>query len=413
VLFTALLHTRRMKRLTVSERMSEEAENRGASLRKRVSLILLLTSTVFFIAEIIMPVKARYVAGFPALLFFIFFAYTVTPHLVTLLSRVFIKTTESRKKIPAIAITAFKNTNVSYPLKHTARLITVLITLLCTAFTCLGTIDKQSDIMQSVIDCDYVSLGANDRTDEILGELDEVEDTFRVTFSKKLITEEGTGLLSISLSEDALCMINEEIAPKKVPKNDEIVISSGIAILSGKGVGDSITFSHETNSYTFKIVEIIPSSANIAFLDAEYIGEENELLCIKSSIEKKSEEYRRICNILEVRGAALVERETVVAPITRRIISYSELLFFVITVALFTTLLGIANVLFSAYVTRKQERAVYYTAGMTKTQIKMTALAEIITVLFISLILVPIFSFISVMMLDISINSFGVDMIHF
>lgn len=413
VLITAVIHTTRTKMLTVSERMSEEAENRGGMLQKKVSLILLLTALILFIAEIILPVKARYIIGFPALLFFIFFTYTLTPHLVTLISCIFIKITERQKKIPAIAITAFKNTYVSYPLKHTARLITVLVTLICTAFTCLGTINKQADFVNSVVDCEYVSIGANEKTDEILGALDEVEDTFRITFSKNLISEAGTGILGISIAEDALDMVNKEIAPKKAPKNDEIVVSSGISILSGKGVGDSITFSHETNDYTFKIIEIIPSNANIAFLDAEYIGEENELLCIKSSVNKKSEDYQKICNILEVRGAALVDFSTVITPITERIISHSELLFFVIIVALFTTLIGIANVLFSAYVTRKHERAVYYTAGMTKTQIKMTALAEIITVLFISMMLIPIFSFISVMMLDVSINSFGVDMIYF
>ena len=120
--------------------------------------------------------------------------------------------------------------------------------------------------------------------------------------------------------------------------------------------------------------------------------------------------HQDILNILEVRGAILLEMGEVLDPITTRIIAYGDLLFYVIMIALFTTVLGIINVLFSAYVARKKERAVYYTTGMTKFHIRITGFLEILTVIFTSALLIPIFSTGMLYLIDISVNSFGVDL---
>lgn len=412
ILITAFLHTKKTHKMSISERISGQFENKIGESTLKIPIVFLILFVLMLLITFLFPVKLRYLCGFLSITVFICFIYTFMPHFAQGISTLFSRVVEKFKRVPPKAFMALKNAKVSYPLKHTARLVTILATLICTVFTCLGAITTQTEIIESIIDCNYISLGANEKTDEIIEKLDGVEDTFRISLSKKLVTEQGTGIIGISVADGAIEYINPKIAPKKIPTGDEIVITSGLAILGEKEVGDRITITHETNTYDFKVIEILPSSANLVFFDAAHIAEDNELLCIKTNAEKNSEGYKNISNALEVRGSAIVERDEILLPVTSRLISYNTLLSYVISIAIFTTLLGIVNVLFSSYTVRKQERAVYYTVGMTKRDIRLVGFLEVLTVILTALVLVPLFSFVISATLDIAINSFGVDLLY-
>lgn len=412
ILLTAMLHAKKTVKMSVSERISGQFENKIGSSKPKTPIIFLMLFAVTFVPSFFVTAKYRYFFGFIYLAALVGFIYSFMPYFAEWLSRLLIGLAGKMRQAQPKTFLALKNTKVSYPLKHTARLVTILTTLICTVFTCLGVLRSQTGILESVVDCKYVSLGANEKTDKIVEELDEVDDTFRIFITKSLLTEQGTGLLGISVSEKALRYINPEIAPSKMPMGNEIAITSGIAILGDTEVGDYITLCHETNNYSFKVIEILPSSSNLVFLDSTHIGEENDILCIKTSAEKNSEQFRSICNTVEVRGAAIVERDTLLLPLTARLLSYSTLLFYAISIAIFTTLLGIINVLFSSYIVRKQEREIYYTVGMTKREIRVVGFLEILTVIFTALLLVPLFSFTMSVALDVSLNSFGIDLLY-
>ena len=182
--------------------------------------------------------------------------------------------------------------------------------------------------------------------------------------------------------------------------------------LKNKNVGDTISFKHESNVYTFTITEIMKSNTSIIYFDAKAFGISNDFLCINTDAQRNTEEYRDIANALETRGASIVDFEIILEPINKRLISYAELLTYVLMIALFTTVFGIINVLVSSFVARKQERAVYYTVGMSKSDIRKTGLIEILYLLFISLILTPLFTLLPFLVLDAGINSFGIDLFY-
>ena len=412
IIMTSFLHTRKTKKMSVSERISGQFENKIGSSGIKAPVIFLILFVIALIPAFFISAKYRYVFGFLSLPLLIGFVYTFMPHFVGWVSRAFICLAEKRKNIPPKTLLAIKNTSVSYPQKHTARLITVLVTLICAVFTCLGAITKQTDTLLNLVDCEYISLGANEKTDAIIENLDEVEDTFRLSLITQLVGDQGTGILGISASEEALDFLNSEASPKKIPIGDEIVITSGLAILGNTEIGDYINLRHETNSYSFKVIEILPSSANLVFLDAAHISEENELLCIKTGAVQNSEEYKNLSNALEVRGSSIVDKDEILMPLTNRLLSYSTLLFYVINIAALATLLGIINVLFSSHIVRSRERAVYYTVGMTRKDIRLVGFLEILTVIFTALILVPLFSYTMALTLDVSLNSFGVDLLY-
>ena len=413
MLLAAYIHTLKAKKLSISERLMENSENKSAVFGYRSTLVIFLIFLAFALPTFFTTPKFRYIFAIPALIFFLTFIFSFVPRFVHLLSVLFIKILEKREYVPPKSILTFKNLIASYPLKHAARLITILLTIISAITICVNSVTTEMTNISKIIDCRYVSIGANERTDDILEDLDMVDDTFRLNFVNQMLTLENTGVLGVSISDDAIEYINSDLAPQKAPKNNEVIITSGIAKLENKNIGDSISFVYQAKTYTFIITEVIKSTSNIIFLDSSYIGENNQLLCIKSGIDKNSEEYQKIANILETRGAALMELDVALDPINKRVLYYSELLMYVVGIAFFTTALGIINVLVSSYIARKREREVYFTVGMSKSQIRTTQLIEMLHLAFISLVLLPLFTFLALSIIENGIISFGVDLFYF
>ena len=412
VLLTAFIHTKRAKRLSISERLADNAENKSPDFSPKPALIFLIVFTVLAITTFLIPVKYKYMFSLPAFASFLAFVFLFMPCFADWVSKLLIKIIERRKYASSKLLLALKNFTVSYPLKHATRIITLLVSLIATVFLCLGAIKGELNEIAGLFNCKYVSIGANERTDDMLEEVDSVDATYRFNFLNQLMSEQNTVVLGFSLSDNAIDYLHPSLKPKALPKGNEIVISSSIALLENKNVGDTISFKHESNVYTFTITEIMKSNTSIIYFDAKAFGISNDFLCINTDAQRNTEEYRDIANALETRGASIVDFEIILEPINKRLISYAELLTYVLMIALFTTVFGIINVLVSSFVARKQERAVYYTVGMSKSDIRKTGLIEILYLLFISLILTPLFTLLPFLVLDAGINSFGIDLFY-
>lgn len=410
ILLTARIHTSNASSLTVSERMSREF-NTGISVLSPKSLCALfgLVAALIATSYLIAP-RYRFYSAVASILLIIVFIYFLSPYITEALSRTLTGLAKRLSKVPPKTVLALENIRNTHSLKHAVRLITVLLTLLFTIIPCLLVASTQSEIIETAIDCDYVSLAADKRAREVLSELEEVDSAFRIALIKGAVTDEGTAVLSISVADGALDAIHPKLAPKKLPQKDEIAISSGISIVSGKGVGDKITMIYETNSYDFVITEVINTSTNIVFLDVGYFGEDHDLLCIKAKENLSNEEYAKISGTLEIRGAAIVHKDKVFLPLTERILSFAGLILFVVILSIFSTVFGIINVFVTSHVYRKSEKNIYYTLGMTKRQILAYEFIEVLTILLFSALMIPVFSVITSHLLDISVNSFGVDM---
>ena len=411
VLAVAFISAEKNGRLTISERLERVDERAKKRNSCKLFFAFLSFSAPFFLIGIFMPIRLRFPFGLVSVLMLVGFIFTFVPYFTSILFGFTARLIEKRRRPYAPLLVAHKNMTLSYPLKHTTRLITILLTLVSTAFFCINSLTGGVEEIGKMVSAEYISLGADERSEEIARETDGVNETFRIFVSKSITTEHGSGLMSISASENALSSINESFRPQRLPENDEIILSSGLSILTGKDVGDSITLKYQGKSHEFNIIEVIPLGANIVFLDAEKLGEENELLCIDADFTKDSESFAALCEIMNLRGAYITRTDEVISPMLKEILSFADMAKYVLYIALVTTFIGIVNVLFSDYVTRKREKEVYYTVGMTKWQIRKVGLLEILSAFAVAIILVPVFTLILSFMIDFSVVSFGVDLI--
>lgn len=411
LLMTEYIRNRRTKKLTVSELMSDQNRSKIGLPSVKNALVFAALCVTFVIVTFLVPVTHRYISGLAAIISFITFIYLFTPCIIRIISNVLVLIIEKTGKIPAKVLLALKNISASYPLMHAARLVSVLLTILFAVLTCLRSMNEQMTMVESMIDCEYIIQSANEDTDMLVKDMDGVDDAFRFGIINNVVTEENTGMVTISATEDALEHIHPDIAPKRVPVNDEIVISSGIATLCKKDVGEQLVLKYETKEYSFRIIEVIDAVANLAFIDGEYMGIKNELLCVRSDISMNSEAFGNIANVLEARGAGIVKSDDVLGFITIRLHSYYELLTYIVAIAAITTLLGICNVLLSSHLSRTRERDIYYMVGMTKKDIAFSCIIEIALVFVTAIILVPIFGALVNRLMDISLISFGIDLL--
>lgn len=315
------------------------------------------------------------------------------------------------KKPMAKLTLAFKNLYFSYPLMHATRLVSLLIMIITSMLLCMNTLNNQVAVIDRLLECDYIALAADNKTSKAIEASEVVDSAYYIHITKELMTEKNTGLLGLSVSDSALEYVNPKIAPATNPHENEIAVSSGVAQLCSKKVGDAIQLSYATKYYSFKIVDIIDTSANVVFFDSDYIGLKKDLLYIQTTTDKNSEEFQAFVDVAESRGASLVSSSFVFKDLTSRLHTYSDIVDITIVVAVITTILGVINLIIFSLTTRKREREIYYSIGMTKKEIIKTTVVEIsICVIFATLfaaILLPLLLW----LLDSLIITWGVDFI--
>jgi len=411
VITVAFVNSKKEGKLTVSERLTKTGERRTKAHSCKLFLTFLSLSAIFLIVALLVPVKIRFPFGTLSALLLVGFVFTFTPYLAEILSRGASALLNKKRNPPPLLLTSVHNMTASYPIKHTARLITILLTLLSTAFFCINALTGELEHIENLVDSEYIVLGADERSDEIAAECEGVNACYRIFVTQDASNEENSGFMSISVSEGSLNCINKKFRPQRLPVNNEVVLSSGLALMNEKKIGDEITLKYQGNSYVFKVIDIVPTGANLTFIDSKYIGEENDFLCIDADFDENSDAFVAISEIMNLRGAYLANRNEIFSPMLKGILSFANMAKYVFYIALFTTLIGIVNVLFSDYITRKREKEVYYTVGMTKKQMLAVRIYEILSTVTIAALLAPIFTLALSFLIDFSLISFGVDLI--
>ena len=411
ILVTELIRGLTESRQSVSELLEPGASQRGKAGKVKFIIVLGCVSVLILILTLLLPVEKRLISSLLALVLFSAFAYVLLPFIIKAISLAVANLLTKLKKIPSLLLIALKNLKESYPLIQTTRLIVIFASVSMMVLVCLGAMDNEVRLVESIADCDYISYGTNDSTDMIIEELDAVESSFRISFFKDLITEKNTGVLTISASKDALPYINQKLRPKKLPEGNEIVISKGVAMLYSSGVGDEILMNNNGITYSFKIIEIIPAHANFAIVDAEYLGGSNDFLCIRAKEQISDTEYTELANAMEIQGASINDPIVVFSSLISRINSYITVMRYVMMLSMITTSLGIVNLIISSHISRRRDRHLYYVAGMTKTSVTLLEITEFAVIILLSLLLVPILGGSMTWIFDLASNALGLDLL--
>jgi ABC-type lipoprotein release transport system permease subunit len=262
------------------------------------------------------------------------------------------------------------------------------------------------------MDFDYVAIGADEQSEKMIEALGTTEDVFRMTLLKETTNDANSVAMGISIDEDGFKYLNKDIMPTRLPKNEEVILSSGLANLLDAEVGEYVNIGYETTQYSLKVIEVVEATANILYVDATHFGLSNDMLCIKSDCEVDSDGFNAMRNLAEARGVDIRTRYELLSVITKTIKLYSTLLKYIVAIAILTSFIGVANTLITGYTESSNDRAIYYSLGMTKRDVRLTETVKILTpIILATLLSIPI-SYGMLRIIDIAIASFGIDMLH-
>ena len=397
------------KGLSVLDLLSDTGLTDEKKIPGKLPLVLLSALVIGFITIIILPTRLKFVPSIISCALFLALMYFGLPFVLKLISLVTVRLLFGASRIPTSFALACKGLYFSYPIMHTARLVTLLTTIVLSIVICINTLTAQIDTIEQLVECDYIAVATDKDTEGLLENIEGV-DAFYVSFNQDLMTEADTGLLALSVSDEGFEHINQSLRPTKNPRGNEIAVSVGVADLCDKKIGDSISLTYETGTYTFTIVNIINTPANFVCFDAEYLGLRNDLLCI-STATADNEIFNDIANLVESRGASVVTSSEIFSKLTKRLHSYAEIIDISVIIAIITSVFGIANVLLSSLTSRKREREILYAVGMTERTIVKTALIEILVCTAAATVLAFALLPIMIWLFDCSVGAWGIDLI--
>lgn len=413
MMLSAFIHLRKEKQKTSYEiimRSEAEDERGGVSGFWIFAFALLFLLLVY---TLLLPVEKRLIPALVSMVLAIFCVFAVAPAVFRGVSAALSSAMRLRQSAPPIRQMTYKNIRASYPVLRIARLLSLILVIVFVILFSVFSANSQIDMFENIARCDYVALGADEGCDELLRAERGVLDTYRINLLDDVKTERGSAVICISADERAMPYIDERAKPSKLPKGDEATISVGLSKLCGAEIGDRINLDVGGESCSFTVVEIIKMQSAFAFIDANYVGRDNDKLAIVSSGEYGDEQNLSVLSsILAPRGAGVVRFHDMTkkyGEFTRTIVNY---LFIVAQISIITALVGVLNLILSGHNSRKREFDVLYLAGFTKRRILLLEINEIFTILVISVLLALPLGLAVLEILDNALNAFGADFLH-
>ncbi len=410
-LFT-FLRIRRTGNHSVSELLLESQNERKSKKNRKALLLLALLFAALLTLTVFTPAHRRHITSIVLIGAGIALLFAFAPFFIDFLSTLLHKFLAKRKHVPPCLYTAVGNLHASYPLQHVFRILTLSLAMLIPITLCVNAIEDEHTKVESIVDCDYVALGADAKTEALLQEDPAIAACYRFAFDDHLSTVYGTNLRTVSADADALPYLNPAYAPKRLPNAGETVLSGGVAALYGAEVGDRVDFVFDTHTYTFTVIEIIDVFTHVVYVDAPSLGIPHPMLCIKTQDAESEDQdslFADISNRLELRGALLCHREDALAFALKRMSVFHALISITTLTAALATVVGILNLLFAQYRARANDLRACRCAGMTRADIRRLLFTEIL-LLFLAALLLAIPAAIGFCrILDVTVNAFGAD----
>lgn len=405
-----LLHLRRNRAVTLAVWLQEnEGTDTDAALPASRVLMPLCICLLFAVALAAVPTPYRYLPGIALILCAVWLLYASVSLLIRLAAQGAERLTErARRPIPWLSI-AFKNVGNHAAIRHTGRLLSVLLMLLLAVTAFISVVDDQLILVNDMIRAELVVANLPSADAETLRDNPNVEGYLRLAFVSGGELENGYTAMVVMLAGDANTCLEPDLLPATVPKGDQAALSKGVAELLGADVGECVTVGIQGVWHTFTVSEIVSVTPNLIFLDLDTIRPAGEVLCVKLTEGAANDPaiLSPLIAEMESRGGTVLERESVTESMDASLHGFLALMRWTLFAALVPSLLGGANVFAEQFRARKHERELMRLSGMDGCTLTLMHLAELAAVILLAVLLAAVFGAAICLCLDFSVRSFG------
>lgn len=358
------------RHLAVSKK--QPADGAPAQLRETSSaaavLIPLAGVLVCVAAMLFLGVPLRYLPAVPGIFLFLWFAYAALPPVLRWIACRAVRLTEKCRRPAATVWLVFQNLRNRFPARHTCRILTLSLALFLTVTACVRSIRTQTDSILDLLSADCVAVNANDRTEALLREQDDIGAVLRFSFFNRVDLPGGVQTMGFSLRERESGCINRDAIPRRLPLGAEIALSRPIAALLGVAVGDPLEVKVQGVTAVLTVSETMESRFPIVFLDAGALGLQDNLICVRFRAENALHDrslFRAVGDLIRPTGSVPVACDTVFGTMRQTVESNLTLLRVFFGAAAVIAPVGCVQLLLNRHRERKRELPAWRAAGMS------------------------------------------------
>ena len=403
-LICAYLHIRKQRRATLSESLGDVNVDTCGTFSYKKLIFGILSAVIFAISLFFAPSK-RYLLAMLMLLLTVIFIYVVSPYIIGALCSLVSRLLERKKRGAGAFILAAKSCAASYPLKHAGRVMTVLLTVFFSLTRVISAVDDQMAGYVDFAAFDYVAMYVDDETKERLAGLDGVLAVSELAMDRNVVFKEGNNINGISVSElDPLCF-NNTITPDTMPKGNELALSRGVAAMLGVKVGDTVECTVADIPCTLVVTEIVRTHVDFAFYDADYVGTERYIICIRT--DGTDEAAEELMALFDERGIECIKAEDFFRKTHDKVDPQITVFAAMLNVMVIMTAIGILNVLAEQRMARRRELEIIRQCGMTRGGLALLQIVEIGYLAISSLLLSTVFFQVLIGIINMVATAFG------
>lgn len=397
-------------RIRKQRRKSLSSELVGANLDtdRRFSLKKLLYAAPLALCGVItllLPARHKYAPAFLTMIFTVVFLYVIAPYIIyafsSLASRIMYKMRRGGGKL-MLATHSCMN---SYPLKHAGRIMVIMLTMLISLSSVLIAIEQYLAAYTSIGTFDYAGVSVDDVTKEDLYQLDGVVALADTIVERNVLLDDSIVIAGIAVNGDAEQCFNGDIFPRAMPVGDNIALSVGIAKMLGVDVGDIVKCEIGGIPCELTLSEIVKTSGNFVFYDANYIGADSYMTCI--CLDGTDESREELMALLDERGVRYITVDEFFSStynaVNRQLVVFKQMFYAMILM----TAVGISNVLSEQRIARRREFEVLVQNGMTRRGVTALSALEAACLLVFAAFASLVFSQLICVTIDTAATSFG------
>ena len=285
----------------------------------------------------------------------------------------------------AILLYAFKNLRSYKNYHNICRLLVLLLAVnTMTMSACIGAASLPHEF-DHLWDADYGVAYADEEVEAALQTSPLVEDVTHFFASNIRFDDSGSVRL---MAIDNYAIMDPHYTPTRAPKSNELAISTVVADYYRLRVGDSVEGVVDDHRYTFVVSEIFVGKSTSVYADLDYCQGLTYNAILVSAKEGVT---------LSELKADILQNATVSTAVVLPIADYAKQLYrdaefyikccLVMCIGLFFfSIVGLVNIYFETYRTRKSEYELYFLAGMTPAHVRKMKLYEVLVLVGISLV---------------------------
>ena len=341
-------------------------------------LILAVAFIVSFVLTFLIDVSLKFICTCACILFLFFLFFCAIPFLLRLFtSRVNKLLTHRLKKgknTKATLIYAFKNVTKVDMLQNSSRLLTIIISIVLTVSVCIAGGAMTVENYRRQLTGDFVVFNATEQCESKLKNADGVKDVYSVFYD---VTERN-GVTIPLVSASSINALSKNTNLAVLPKDNDAYISFGLSESLRLALGDTLSFSVGDKEVSVKIAGVLRTNINCLIFNNEYFDLPFTILTVQGNSDIDKETLRS-----SISGALALEMATVtsISEFTGKKIQASELYinagYLLAPLMVLFALIGFFDNLLESYRARKEEFALYKTAGMTNKDITVMKINEL------------------------------------